>query len=732
MSLKNKLVIFGLGLALLLLSSIYIPYPQKSLSPFPVMSLHILDQERNILREVLSDEGGRCLWLDLADVSPAIVQATLAAEDRYFFSHPGVNPVSIVRALVLNLKHNRIISGASTITQQLARNLNRRPRTILSKLLEAWTALRLEKKITKQEILIQYLNRVCYGNQAYGIAAASRLYFNKSAKDLSPAEAAFLAGIPRAPTHYNPYRAQNLAVKRQQEILNTMFHIGFITREEKDRARMEKINLFPSQENFRAPHFCDFILSSLKPAQKHREAVILTTLRYSLQKKIEILVKNHLNRLLEKRITNAAVVVVDNETSEIITMIGSRDFFDDLHAGQVNGATALRQPGSTLKPFTYGLALEKGKTAAEILEDRELQLATPGGSYRPQNYDKKYHGLVRMRQALACSYNIPAIAVLQALGPDLLYQKLKESGFLSLKKSPGYYGIGLTLGNGEVTLLELVQAYSALARGGVLVPLRSLVKVPVEREIRNIFSPQVTYILTHMLNDNDARIPAFGPNSPLNLPFDCAVKTGTSKDFRDNWTVGFTPKFTVGIWVGNFDGQPMFNVSGISGCGPLFRDIMLLLTKNRTDEFFLEPPGLVMRKICPQSGKLATPDCQGQIDEVFIIGTEPQDICPVHPRSAVVKPDTHIRIQSPLEGDIFKLDPILRPEYQVLPFKAYIPLELNLDQIEWKVNGKNIGKTSAPYIYYWNLKPGSYTIAFTAMIGQKSLCSIPVKFTVMQ
>lgn len=728
----NRVVGISLGLFLLALISLYLPYPEKNLSPFPVMSLHILDHEGEILREVLSDEGGSCRWIDLSDVSPAVVQATLAAEDRYFFLHPGINPLAIVRALWQNLKHNRIISGASTITQQLARNLNRRPRNIFSKLHEAWTALRLEKKLAKREILAQYLNRVCYGNQTYGIEAASRLYFNKTAKDLSPAEAAFLAGIPRAPTLYNPYRAPKLAFKRQQDILAAMSQQGYITRAEWDRARREKINLFSAQDKFRAPHFCDFILSSLRPEQKHRKAVVLTTLRYHLQGKIEILVRNHLSSLQKKRITNAAVIVVDNDTSEIITMIGSRDFFDEQHAGQVNGTTALRQPGSTLKPFTYGLALARGKTAAEILEDRELQIQTPGGSYRPQNYDKKYHGQIRMRQALACSYNIPAVAVLQALGPDLLYQKLKQSGFKSLKKSSGFYGIGLTLGNGEVTLIELVQAYSALARGGRLVPLKSIVTTPNVTEQTNIFAPQVSYILTHMLNDNDARIPAFGANSPLNLPFDCAVKTGTSKDFRDNWTVGFTPKFTVGVWVGNFDGRPMFKVSGISGCGPLFRDIMLLLNKERSDEVFREPEGIVTRKICPSSGQLATSDCYGQIEEVFIDGTEPQENCGIHPFQPAVKQDAQLKIQFPIEGDIFKLDPILRPEYQVLPFKAYIPGTLAPDLIEWKINGKTIGNTPAPYIYYWNLSPGSYTISFTATLGKKDVSSHPVKFTVMQ
>ncbi len=746
---KQKIIVLPVFLSglIFLSASLYIPFPKAKLHPGPVVSLSLVDRNSLLLREILSDEGGRCRWIRFKDVPSDLVNATLVAEDKYFFIHPGINLFAIIRALYQNIRCGRVVSGASTISQQVVRNILHRRRTVFSKIHEAWLAIRLEKTISKEEILTQYLNRICYGNQAFGIAAASQLYFDKEPEDLSLAEAAFLAAIPRAPSILDPYRHFKPAKKRQESILFQMYKQGYIEKDQERRAKSESLQLVPARRNFRSPHFCDFILQQIPPSKLKRLSRILTTCDYRLQEKIEMLVRDHLDGLDEKGITNAAVIVLDNSSGEILSMVGSKDFFDAYHDGQVNGAVSLRQPGSTLKPFTYALALENGMTAAEILKDRETHLSTLEGSYSPRNYDKRFHGPVRLRRALACSYNIPAVSLLERLGPDLLYQRLKQLGFESLDKSPGHYGVGLTLGNGEVTLLELSRAYSTLARGGFYLEDQSILKqfdkngretaLNKQKESRKIFSPQIAFLITDILADRDARVPAFGYTSPLNLPFECAVKTGTTKDFRDNWTVGFTSRYTVGVWVGNFDAAPMHNISGVTGCGPLFKDAMLLLENKNSEIEFPEPPDMIKMKICPLSGKLASEYCPGSMDDFFIKGTEPDEYCSLHTEEERQRdfPAFHrdeIRIIFPLDKDVFKIDPVLRQEYQRIMFKASSRGDVEFDRVEWFVDKRSIGSASYPYSIYWSLDPGSHCIEAIAVKGKQTLKSPSITIRVKE
>ena len=751
LSQRKRIVLFaGLGLAFLLCASFYLPVSRTRFDPKSVISIRLEDRRGVLLREVLSDEGGRCRWIGLEDMSRDLLSATLASEDRHYLAHSGVDPYAILRAFVQNLKSQRVVSGASTITQQVIRNVFHFRRGLMAKVAEAWLAVRLERTLSKDEILVQYLNRISYGNQAYGIEAASRLYFDKSAADLSLAEAAFLSTLPRAPSELNPYRRFPAAEKRQRELLRRMKDMGLIGADKLERALREPLRLKTEQEKFRAPHFCDFILQRIPPAERRTVAAIRTTLDVGLQEKVETLLKSHLDSLGKKGITNGAVVVLDNRTGEILSLTGSRDFFDDRHDGQVNGALALRQPGSTLKPLMYALALERGMTAATVLEDVPTQFSTLEGSFAPENYDEKYHGPIRLRSALASSYNIPAVSVLQTLGPDLLYRRLRELGFAGLQKSPEFYGVGLTLGNGEVTLLELTRAYATLARGGSYLDDRSVLGVilkdgstrpPAELpEPRRVYLPGIAYIVTHILADNDARVPTFGYNSPLKFPFAVAAKTGTSKDFRDNWTVGYTPRFTAGVWVGNFDGSPMHNVSGMTGAGPLFRDIMLLLSTGEA-EAFEEPRSLVHVRICPISGELPSPGCPSAIDEIFLPGTEPKTVCPLSHAKNSKQPTSLVRgprlpqddltIAFPRDGDLFKLDPVLRRDYQSLRFKASVSDRIDVLSIEWRINGRPAGSVDPPFALVWNLAPGSYTITARARLRSGHLDSRPVRITVI-
>ncbi|MEW5901111.1 MAG: penicillin-binding transpeptidase domain-containing protein, partial [Acidobacteriota bacterium] len=493
------------------------------------------------------------------------------------------------------------------------------------------------------------------------------------------------------------------------------------------------------------------ILSKFSPLEWRGLSSVTTTLDYSLQERVEILLRNYLRSVENRGISNGAAVVVDNATGEVLSLVGSKDFFDELHDGQVNGALALRQPGSTLKPFTYALALERGLTAATLIDDSPAQSAIEA-DYMPQNYDRKYHGRMSLRAALACSYNIPAVAVLQAVGSDLLYQRLKALGFESLKQNPSYYGIGLTLGNGEVGLLELVVAYAALARQGLFTAGRSILglernnaeegsKAPISPTPRCVFSPQVAYIITHILADRDARVPSFGYHTPLSFPFPVAAKTGTSRDFRDNWVVGFSPKYTVGVWVGNFDGKPMHNVSGITGCGPLFRDIMLCLHERGTWGDFPQPEGIVRLAVCPLSGEQATSSCPGTIEEIFIRGTEPRGRCFRHSQENInllayegvgrKEATARFEISFPPSGAIFKLDPILRQEHQRLKLRASVPPGTRVEKVEWWIDEKKLGEAPSPYSIFWNLRPGTYTIKAKALSGSQMIESLPVKISVL-
>jgi len=698
---RNYFIIFVFFFLFFFYLSTYLPVPAYLLSPLPVVSLEIQDRHGILLREVLSDEGGRCRWLKLEEISPYLIKATIAAEDKNFLFHSGLNPLSILRAAWQNLKRGQVISGGSTITQQLARNLLRRPRHLGAKLEEAWLALRLEHYLSKKEILEQYLNRIFYGHQAYGAEAASRLYFGKSSSELTLAEASFLAVLPPSPHHLSPYRlSENLneIKKYQATVLKRMVELGFCHREEAEKALAEKLKIIPPEISFRAAHFCDWVLSQLSPESKQKLSLIQTTLDYYLQVKIEALLRQHLSCLARKNVSNGAVIVLENSTGNILAMVGSKDFFEEKE-GQINGVLARRQPGSTLKPFTYALAIERGLTAATVIEDLPASFPTEGGAYVPLNYDLSYHGPLTLRSALACSYNVPAVSLLQHLGPELLLRRLKNLGFKSLRKPADFYGVGLTLGNGEVTLLELARAYSTLARQGYYLPERYIMRIVKKDELKErdssfsysgekanskgqeqnnffpdsrnrdkafspgesnhhgsgqsarsgnknksgswtipedgrpgqVFSPQVVFIITDILADRKARIPSFGHITPLSFPFPVAVKTGTSEDFRDNWTLGYTPLYTVGVWVGNFNGQPMANVSGITGSGPLFHDIMLLLHSSaQTWLDFDRPEGLIKVRICPESGELASSGCPGSIEEIFIEGTQPQNYCFLH------------------------------------------------------------------------------------------------------
>lgn len=766
---KKILLLMGVLGILLIAVLALIPLPDSLDYPESMVSCRIVDRNGVTLREVLSDREGTSCFARLEEISPWLPRATIAAEDKRFYLHRGVDPVAIARAAIQDIKALRIVSGGSTITQQLAEiGCGLPPGTLFSKIRETLYALKIEGRYSKKEILTLYLNRIPYGNQLFGIEAASRGYFDRPARDLTLAQSAFLASIPQSPALYDPYRNFDKTTARQHHILELMRDEHVIDEASYREALAETISLSPLRDKFRAPHFCDLVESTMALEKLRNLRMVRTTLDISLQEEVELMLRERVRSLRDKGVSNGAAIVMDNTTGEILVMVGSVNYWGD--QGQVNASLCRRQPGSTLKPFTYALALENGFTAADIIPDLKISLPSDGEDFTPKNYDETFHGPVRLRTALACSYNIPAVRVLQKIGPEFLYERLKSAGFSSLQRSADYYGVGLTLGSGEVTLLELVRAYSMMARGGETLqeklilqsedsrgtPVDSGKSMPTER----VFSPQSLYIVTDILSDNDARIPAFGRYSALNLPFPCAAKTGTSKGFRDNWTIGYTPRYTTGVWIGNFDATEMKKISGITGSAPLFRDIMRLVHEKEPPGEFARPDGIIEARICPLSGKNPGPWCTDAMDELFREGTLPSVACDIHRKVTVdirtgmqasdkcpeefrrnrvyeVYPPLYAEwtnergiprppagvtytlkksesaqsdrtvIIFPRDGDVFRIDPILRRQYQVIHFKAMAPH--GTEKITWWIDGKPAAKSKYPFMCEWVMKEGLHT-----------------------
>lgn len=582
--------------------------------------LEILDRHGQSLRLAPATNGLITRPLAEADVPRTVILATLAAEDARFHRHPGVDPLATFRAFGQWIRHRRIISGASTISQQLIKLAHPRPRTLRTKLIEAVLALRLETEWDKDRILRAYLARIDYGNRSAGLTAAAEHYFAKSPTELSLAEAAFLAGLPQAPSRLNPRQRFNRAKARQEWILQRCRDLDWIDDNTLAKALAETVQLAPARIQSVAPHFVEFVLASHR-SEANRGA-LHTTLDRDLQRHCEAVVRTQLAALRDKNANESSVVVLHNSTGELLAMVGSPDWSHPTH-GQVNGTLARRSPGSALKPFTYLLAFIDGAHAGDITPDVPTTFPTPTGIFNPANYDRHCRGPVSLRRALANSLNIPAVRILDDHGgaPRLL-QLLHDLGLSTLDRTPEHYGLGLTLGDGEIRLLDLANAYATLARRGLHRPVEVRHPAPSSQTARQVLPPDECWIVADILADPTARADAFGLSSPLHAPFPLACKTGTSSAFRDNWAFGFTPEFTVGVWVGNFDGSPMIDISGVTGAAPILRKIFEFLHERDGTTHFTPPADLVRAEIDPLTGRTPHPTGARQT-EVFLHGARP-------------------------------------------------------------------------------------------------------------
>lgn len=670
LTIKVKWFLLGAAFVSVFIFAPYIIYSWTATLPHPASlafrdiptTTKIFDRNGNLLYQIYAAQNRTPVKLN--DIPQALQKATVAIEDRDFYHHQGYDLRAILRAIKETLI-NKHIQGGSTITQQLIRSVLLTPElTIRRKIKEIVLAFWTEKIYTKNQILEMYFNQVPYGGTAWGAEAAAETYFGKTVQELSLAEAALLAGLPAAPTTYSPFGVHpELAKVRQSEVLRRMVEDGYINKKQAEEAKNTPLAFVNPITEIKAPHFVLYIKDILvkKYGLKTVEQGGLrveTTLDLSTQEMAQEIVKNEIGKLSDLRVGNGAALITNPKTGEILAMVGSRDYFgaqaekqgsaeqgeagsyfDTPFQGNFNVTLALRQPGSAIKPVNYAAAFEKGFTAATVLDDAPVIYKTENQPpYAPVNYDEKFHGKMLLRYALGNSYNVPAVKTLAAIGVPAMLDMGKRLGITTWNET-NRFGLSLTLGGGEVTMIDMAKAYGTLANSGRKIELNPILKVTDYRGVvllefkiqdgKPVVSPEISFILSDILADNNARTNAFGPNSQLAIKdHTVSVKTGTTNDKRDNWTIGYTPSVLTAVWVGNNDNSPMhpYLTSGVTGAAPIWNKIMTELLKNKEDEKMEKPEGVIAVQICSINGLLPCEGCPTRT-EYFIKGTEPRAAC---------------------------------------------------------------------------------------------------------
>ena len=758
------------------------PLPAGLLDENQALSTEVFDRHGERLYEARSAVGTRSERLDAGTLPPILVHATVAAEDVRFRRHIGVDPAAVVRAAWRNMVAGRVVQGGSTITQQVAKLLVRRQsggvadRGWRAKLRETMIALRLEHRLSKDEILALYLNLAPYGNQIEGAERAARAYFNRPAAQLTAAEAAFLAALPQQPTTFNPWREPARARQRQRRVLAAMTANGWLLQSDFEIAIQERLTLTRDRSSQVAPHFVARILAERVTPFPRR---IDTTLDASLQRTVQGIIAARRDDLDRHRAANVAIAVLDNHSGEWLAWEGSGNHASGGPGGAIDGVVTPRQPGSALKPFTYAAAFERGIDPGRVLADVPSQFPTakPGVLYSPQNYDGQFRGPLLIRAALAGSENVPAVVLASEMGVPALARLLRRAGLTTLDQNPSHYGLGLTLGNAEVRLDELVAAYAMFARGGERIRPQSIRAVDGAAQARppaeRVVSERTAFWIADILSDNEARAYIFGRGGSLEFPFTVAAKTGTSQSYHDNWAIGFTRDVTVGVWVGNFDRTPLRNSTGVTGAGPIFHDVMLAAIERTRGSLpigetvaIVPAPGDVRRiELCAISGMAPHAACSTRTVEWMPAGAR-LDRCTWHHTSdgalVTVWPEPYRRwartsevrstveknlrdeetrvvtvplsrrrvsrnalaIVRPLAGAVYLIDPTLRPEFQTLPLAAE---GASPGSVEWYVDGSLVGRSNPDGTLRWPLKTGTHTIAVRDANGRTAETMIVVR-----
>lgn len=711
----------------------------------PGSSVVLLDRQGDVLDHWVRLDYYRHRTTKLELIPKDLIDATLAAEDKRFYSHGGVDFRATARAVRDSWDQQRFVSGASTITQQTVKITSKKSsRTIPTKIRECLTARHLEMTHSKDDILTAYFNHLDYGNRSQGPLQAARHYFGKPLSQLSLSECALLAGLPQAPSRLNPRRNPQAAVKRRNWILGRMQIVHGIDPVRISRAQSEPLKLHQRSRVKNAPH----LVALMRKTDWQKD--IQTSISGPLQRDITQIVREKIQQLEAKHIQNAAVIVIKNQTGEVLAHVGSADFNHPM-AGQIDAAQTARSPGSALKPFTYLLSFQQaGMTPATIVADVPTRYSDDLGIKTFVNYDRQHRGPVTVHHALANSLNIPAVRTLNRLGgPKPLLQMLQTYGISTLEEKPNHYGLSLTLGSGEVTLTELTNAYACLARMGTFLPPLYLSQNRNKAKKQQVRITPEGWMLANTMSDNGARSSAFGAHSQLRLPFPCAVKTGTSSDFKDNWCLGFTADFTVGVWAGNLDNTPMRGVSGVTGAAPIFQQTMLRLHRDQPPRWFPRPQELTECYIHPKTGRRLTrqrPEgltlhLPNNILPLFEPSqTMATDLATAHAtqdkiplpqkykewletegdkgRFFIAKmknqsPDQHLRILSPFQDATYLIDPDLPAQGRRLNLRTDY-----LGEVTWSSPTLTISKQNQSYTA--EMKAGKHTITLTSTAGHST------------
>ncbi|HET9911230.1 MAG TPA: penicillin-binding protein 1C [Anaerolineales bacterium] len=752
-------------------------------------SVRITDRNGRLLYEILAETGGRNTVLAVENLPQCLKDATIAVEDQYFYTNPGVDITGILRSVWINLRGGETLAGGSTITQQVARNLfmsqeERTEHTLRRKLREAVLAWQMTRQLSKDEILALYLNQMNYGGMAYGVEAASQTYFGKPASELLLPECALIAGMPQAPGAYNPFTNPDLAKERQRVVLGLMQKHGYLTGQERLSAETTPLSFNPDPYPIEAPHFVWVIkdqidkLTFTGALNSRQSLVVRTTLDLDVQHLAENVLKRRITEFknedtpISHNVNNAALVVIDPHSGEILALIGSADYFNESIDGALDMATSPRQTGSAFKPFIYALALDPTRpntwTAATSILDVSTTFITHDGTpYTPVNYDGSEHGPVSVRASLGSSLNIPAVKTLQEVGVENTIDLARRLGITSLR-DPQQYDLSLALGGGEISLLQLSTAYATLANSGYFTGSYSILDIrdadgnllyTQEKDPPlQVFDPRVAWLISDILSDDSARATGFGLSSTLKIDRAAAVKTGTTTNFHDNWTIGYTPDLVVGVWVGNSGYEAMHNVTGLTGAAPIWHEVMRGLLQGRPDHPFQRPDGLSQAEVCDLSGLLPTPACSHSRTEWFIAGTEPtqtdsfhqqvwidsltntlaDDSTPGERRKLITVLDLPVEAQtwaraqglplltdfayaqnsisqqpdqlillSPHPNMVYRIDPNFNPDSQQLQIEVAAGGEISQVTI-WMDGNLLAALSSPPYQAWWSLSAGEH------------------------
>ena len=742
------------------------PLPTDRLSP-GAGSRVVMDREGRVLRAFLGADDMWQIRRRLADLPRSLIEATIAVEDSRFRYHPGVDPVAVTRAVLSNVRRGRVVSGASTITMQVAKLIEPKRRTLSSKIIEAFRALQIELAFSKDEILEHYLNLAPYGGNLVGAEAAARRYFGKPARDLALWESALLAGLPKRPARLRPDRYPQRARRRRDYVLYRMRTCGYISSEVLSQALRQPVAVKARAFPFKAPHLAEEVLR-----RSGGQKCVVTTIDGSVQGIARRALRRGVRELREAGVTNGAVVVIENRAAAVRALVGSADFFAEADCGQINGTLAPRSPGSALKPFTYALAFDRGLCSpTQFLAD----VPTHFGAYEPENYDRRFYGPVSAADALASSLNVPAVRLLNEVGPQRLADTLRSVGISTVGR-PSTAGLSLTLGACAVKLLELTNAYAALARGGLYQPYRVLEGEPVSAETR-VLSAAASFLIAEILSDTK-RMGLRSLHTSAGARPRFAWKTGTSSGRRDAWAIGFNPDYTVGVWTGNFTGRPSYALVGRKAATPIVREVFERLHRDGPPQWYDPPPSVGTRSVCALSGMPVGPHCLRQKDGRYVQGVSPSRPCTVHQAVMVDKetrrrlcrgcvqgrehtrevaevwppevdawlraqgtisrpapphyPDCRAagrefqpRIVSPIDGQVFVKRAAARDASSKVRLRALVGPGVR--SLCWFVDGSLYRRTAPSETIFWQLRPGPHKVVCVDDSGQSARSDISVQ-----